>query len=80
MTGRPEGSCAIAALYGGRTCTQVANVDFTVGEALGPAEFPSCDLLAPLSRSRFADAPASGWPTRRATTCLSPCFCLRDAG
>jgi hypothetical protein len=21
----------------------VANVDFTVGEALGPAEFPSCD-------------------------------------
>ncbi|WP_432165509.1 DUF6281 family protein [Streptomyces sp. bgisy031] len=41
--GEAEGSCAIAALYGGRTYTQVANVDFTVGEALGPAEFPPCD-------------------------------------
>ncbi|PPS91413.1 DUF6281 family protein [Streptomyces sp. MH60] len=41
--GEAEGSCAIAALYGGRTYTQVDNVDFTVGEALGPAEFPPCD-------------------------------------
>ncbi|MET7519986.1 DUF6281 family protein [Streptomyces sp. NPDC005480] len=41
--GEAEGSCAIAALYGGRTYTQVANVDFTVGKALGPAEFPPCD-------------------------------------
>jgi hypothetical protein len=41
--GEAEGSCAIAALYGGRTYTQVANVDFTVGKALGLAEFPPCD-------------------------------------
>ncbi|MYW67089.1 hypothetical protein GTY65_23885 [Streptomyces sp. SID8379] len=41
--GEAEGSCAIAAMYGGRTYTQVANVDFTVGKALGPAEFPPCD-------------------------------------
>ncbi|MEV0014851.1 DUF6281 family protein [Streptomyces tendae] len=41
--GETEGSCAIAALYEGRTYTQVANVDFTVGEALGLAEFPPCD-------------------------------------
>ncbi|WP_330460999.1 DUF6281 family protein [Streptomyces sp. NBC_00820] len=41
--GEAEGSCAIAAVYGGRTYTQVANVDFTVGKALGPAEFPPCD-------------------------------------
>ncbi|CAM5258890.1 hypothetical protein STENM327S_07103 [Streptomyces tendae] len=41
--GEAEGSCAIAALYGGRTYTQVANVDFTVGEALGTATFPPCD-------------------------------------
>ncbi|MGW6480491.1 DUF6281 family protein [Streptomyces sp. NPDC055059] len=41
--GEAEGSCAIAALYGGRTYTQVANVDFTVGKALGPAEFPPCN-------------------------------------
>ncbi len=36
-------SCAIAALYGGRTYTQVTDVDFTVGKALGTAEFPPCD-------------------------------------
>ncbi|MER5749133.1 DUF6281 family protein [Streptomyces sp. NPDC002088] len=36
-------SCVIAATYGGRTYTQVANVDFTAGKALGPAEFPPCD-------------------------------------
>ncbi|MEU5062051.1 MULTISPECIES: DUF6281 family protein [unclassified Streptomyces] len=41
--GEAGGSCAIAATYGGRTYTQVANVDFTVGKALGPAEFPPCD-------------------------------------
>lgn len=41
--GEAEGSCAITALYGGRTYTQVADVDFTVGQALGPAEFPPCD-------------------------------------
>jgi Family of unknown function (DUF6281) len=41
--GEAKGSCAIAAVYGGRTYTQVANVDFTVGEALGPTEFGPCD-------------------------------------
>ncbi|MFD7181283.1 DUF6281 family protein [Streptomyces sp. NPDC059904] len=41
--GEAQGSCAIAATYGGRTYTQVANVDFTVGEALGRAEFPPCN-------------------------------------
>ncbi|WP_189317997.1 DUF6281 family protein [Streptomyces brasiliensis] len=41
--GEAGGSCAIAATYGGRTYTQVANVDFTVGKALGTAEFPPCD-------------------------------------
>ncbi|ANB10591.1 hypothetical protein SAM40697_6638 [Streptomyces ambofaciens] len=41
--GEAEESCAIVALYGGHTYTQVANVDFTVGEALGPAAFPPCD-------------------------------------
>ncbi|MEV6703047.1 DUF6281 family protein [Streptomyces sp. NPDC051453] len=41
--GEAQGSCAIAALYGGRTYTQVVNVDFTVGKALGPAEFPPCN-------------------------------------
>ncbi|MGD6741861.1 DUF6281 family protein [Streptomyces sp. BH106] len=41
--GEAAGLCAIAAKYEGRTYTQVANVDFTVGEALGPAEFPPCD-------------------------------------
>ncbi|MEU1040582.1 DUF6281 family protein [Streptomyces sp. NPDC005907] len=41
--GEAEGVCAIAAVYGGHTYTQVANVDFTVGKALGPAEFPACD-------------------------------------
>ncbi|MFD7291973.1 DUF6281 family protein [Streptomyces sp. NPDC059897] len=40
--GQAEGVCAIAAKYEGRTYTQVANVDFTVGHALGPAEFPPC--------------------------------------
>ncbi|MFF1400966.1 DUF6281 family protein [Streptomyces sp. NPDC058287] len=41
--GEGGGSCAIAAMYGGRTYTQVANVDFTAGKALGPAEFPPCN-------------------------------------
>lgn len=41
--GEAEGVCAITALYGGRTYTQAANVDFTVGKALGPAEFPPCN-------------------------------------
>ncbi|MFE5398948.1 DUF6281 family protein [Streptomyces sp. NPDC056568] len=41
--GEAEGACAIAALYEGRTYTQVANIDFTVGRTLGPAEFPPCD-------------------------------------
>ncbi|TXS68699.1 hypothetical protein EAO69_27715 [Streptomyces sp. me109] len=40
--GEAEGSCVIAAMYGGRTYKQVANVGFTVGRALGPAEFPPC--------------------------------------
>ncbi|GGM02518.1 hypothetical protein GCM10010129_52280 [Streptomyces fumigatiscleroticus] len=37
------GSCAFTATYGGRTYTGVANVDFTLGDALGTAEFPPCD-------------------------------------
>ncbi len=41
--GEAAGSCAVAAVYGGRTYTQVADVDFTVGKALGPAEFPPCE-------------------------------------
>ncbi|MEV4000465.1 DUF6281 family protein [Streptomyces halstedii] len=41
--GEAKGSCAIATLYEGRSYTQVANIDFTVGQALGPAEFPPCD-------------------------------------
>jgi hypothetical protein len=41
--GEAAGLCAIAAEYEGRTYTQVANVDFTVGHVLGPAEFPPCD-------------------------------------
>ncbi|MFJ8949170.1 DUF6281 family protein [Streptomyces sp. NPDC102381] len=41
--GENAGLCAIAAKYEGRTYTQVANVDFTVGQVLGPAEFPPCD-------------------------------------
>ncbi|WP_328634565.1 DUF6281 family protein [Streptomyces sp. NBC_00356] len=41
--GEVAGLCAIAAKYEGRTYTQVANVDFIVGQALGPAEFPPCD-------------------------------------
>ncbi|MFF2998221.1 DUF6281 family protein [Streptomyces sp. NPDC057950] len=41
--GEAEGACAIEAMYGDRTYTQVANVDFTVGRALGLAEFPPCD-------------------------------------
>jgi hypothetical protein len=41
--GEAGGSCAIAATYEGRTYTQVANVDFTVGDALGTAEFPPCN-------------------------------------
>ncbi|CAM5307737.1 hypothetical protein STENM223S_04062 [Streptomyces tendae] len=41
--GEAAGSCAIAARYEGRTYTQVDNVHFTVGEALGPAEIPPCD-------------------------------------
>ncbi|WP_133888029.1 DUF6281 family protein [Streptomyces sp. BK208] len=41
--GEAGGSCAIAALYEGRTYTQVDDVHFTVGEALGPVEVPPCD-------------------------------------
>lgn len=41
--GEAEGLCAITALYDGRTYTQVANVDFSMGKALGPAEYPPCD-------------------------------------
>ncbi|MGV9281883.1 DUF6281 family protein [Streptomyces sp. NPDC003730] len=41
--GEAEGSCAITALYGGRTYTQVNNVKFTLGETLGPVEIPPCD-------------------------------------
>ncbi|XVV39216.1 DUF6281 family protein [Streptomyces sp. CA-100214] len=41
--GEAEGSCAMAALYDGRTYTEVDNVRFTVGAALGTAEFPPCD-------------------------------------
>ncbi|MEU9523344.1 DUF6281 family protein [Streptomyces sp. NPDC048224] len=41
--GEAEGSCAITALYEGRTYTQVANVKFTLGEELGPVEVPPCD-------------------------------------
>lgn len=41
--GEAQGACAITALYKGRTYTQVANVDFSIGKALGPAEYPPCD-------------------------------------
>ncbi|MFB7110942.1 DUF6281 family protein [Streptomyces sp. NPDC056190] len=35
--------CPIAVTYGGRTYTQVANADFSVGDALGTAEIPPCN-------------------------------------
>lgn len=41
--GEAEGACAIEATYGGRTYTDVAGVDFTVGDALGTVDFPPCD-------------------------------------
>jgi len=41
--GEAEGDCAIAVTYGSRTYTEVANVDFRVGDALGTAEIPPCN-------------------------------------
>ncbi|MEU6542749.1 DUF6281 family protein [Streptomyces sp. NPDC046859] len=41
--GEAEGDCAIVATYGDRTYTEVANVDFRIGDALGTAEFPPCN-------------------------------------
>jgi hypothetical protein len=40
--GEAAGSCAITATYGGRTYTDAAGADFTVGAALGTAVFPPC--------------------------------------
>ncbi|GAA4804880.1 DUF6281 family protein [Streptomyces ziwulingensis] len=40
--GEAAASCAITATYGGRTYTDVGDIDFTLGAALGPAEFPPC--------------------------------------
>ncbi|MEU4652775.1 DUF6281 family protein [Streptomyces sp. NPDC023723] len=40
--GEAAGSCAITVTYGGRTYTDAAGADFTVGAALGTAVFPPC--------------------------------------
>jgi hypothetical protein len=43
VAGRPRGHARSRPCTGAAPYTQVANVDFTVGEALGLAEFPPCD-------------------------------------
>ncbi|WP_320777696.1 DUF6281 family protein [Streptomyces sp. CRN 30] len=40
--GEAAASCAITATYGGRTYTDATGPDFTLGAALGTAEFPPC--------------------------------------
>ncbi|MFF0165917.1 DUF6281 family protein [Streptomyces prasinus] len=41
--GEQSASCAYQVLYQDRTYRDVANVEFTVGEKLGPATIPPCD-------------------------------------
>jgi len=65
--GEAAGLCAIVAKYEGRTYTQVANVDFTVGHALGPAEFPPCD-----DTPNDDDAVGPEWTTAYAVDGLNP--------
>ncbi len=41
--GEQSASCAYQVLYQDRTYRDVANVEFTAGEKLGPATIPPCD-------------------------------------
>ncbi|MFJ8536386.1 DUF6281 family protein [Streptomyces sp. NPDC093591] len=41
--GAGEASCVYLVSYDGRTYSDVANVEFTVGEELGTATIPECD-------------------------------------
>ncbi|WP_445524889.1 DUF6281 family protein [Streptomyces cyslabdanicus] len=43
VQGSGGGDCPIMATYEGRTYTEVANVDFRVGDTLGTAELPPCN-------------------------------------